>query len=169
MKTGMIFWIALCLLGCAPIQTRVKRIPFPQDEYEQLAKDGTGIVTGQAFLKTVGGDVKYAAGNQVFLIPVTSYSRQWYNVLCTQRQLIEGSDWRHDQYIKKQIADAEGRFTFVDIPAGSYYVSSLVLWAAPTPPYGYLGSQGGVVVRCIEVKEGATTQAMVTQYCGPLR
>ncbi len=43
----------------------VQRIPFPEAEYATLKMNGTAVIRGQAFLKTRGGDVKTAAGNEV--------------------------------------------------------------------------------------------------------
>ena len=43
-----------------------------------LAPAGTGTITGQAFLKTRGGEVRFGAGNMVLLIPSTPYTEEDY-------------------------------------------------------------------------------------------
>ena len=41
-------------------------------EYAPFLEEGTGVVSGQAFMKTRGGDVKLGAGNTVTLDPITA-------------------------------------------------------------------------------------------------
>ena len=76
--TPLISTVLFC--GCATMQPQ--RVPrtavFNEDEYATYAGDGTATITGQAFVKTRGGDVKFGAGNKVFLNPVTTYSTEWY-------------------------------------------------------------------------------------------
>lgn len=68
--------VVLLSTSCAGLRpaATVERIAFPQEEYSSLPEAGTAVVHGQAFLKTRGGDVKTAAGEEVILNPVTSYS-----------------------------------------------------------------------------------------------
>jgi ABC-type transport system substrate-binding protein len=153
--------LMLAIAGCAA--ATVQRMPFPEAEYAALAKTGTGRVTGQAFMRTIGGDVKVAAGSDVALNPVTSYSQQWYDVVYVQRKNITAWDPRLDEYVMNTRADAEGRFEFVNVPPGDYFVRSLVLWAAPTGPYGSLQQQGGFVVERITVNDGEETKVIVTR------
>jgi hypothetical protein len=68
---------ALALASCAvPIQPRVAK--YDAAEYAPYSGSGTAKIIGQAFAKTVGGDVKFAAGNRVWLYPVTSMTTEWY-------------------------------------------------------------------------------------------
>jgi hypothetical protein len=48
---------------------------FDAAEAEIITRSGTGSIGGQA-LKTLGGEVRYAAGNSVLLVPVTAYFRE---------------------------------------------------------------------------------------------
>jgi hypothetical protein len=77
MKTALTWAVAILAasmsVGCETPQTeKLPRMAFPVEEYEKLPTQGTGIVRGQAFLRTVGGDVKVGAGSKVALNPVTS-------------------------------------------------------------------------------------------------
>src|SRR5262245_56403408 len=73
------------LAGC--FQTRIlsPSVPFDADAQLNALREGKGSVTGQAFKKTVGGDVKYGAGNAVTLYPLTPYFRECLS-LWRQRQ-----------------------------------------------------------------------------------
>ena len=144
--------MAVVLMSCTSIApTPVSRIPFPESEYLSLPKTGTATITGQAFLKTRGGDVITAAGNEVLLNPFTSYSLQWYekSYLLSSMLLPERHDPRLEKYFRRKVADASGRFTFKDVPAGEYFLVATVTWEAPVGPSGELVMQGGVIAKRI--------------------
>lgn len=164
-------WVGVSIVatGCvAPSVYRgppppLSRMPFPEAEYAALNKVGTATVRGQAFLKTRGGDVKTAAGNPVYLNPVTSYSNEWYSRSYLTGQRMEPPDPRLTPYMPNQTADGSGRFTFSNVPAGEYYVTSLVTWEAATGYKFSMETQGGIVTKKITVKDGETVEVIVTR------
>ncbi len=162
----LIILVSACALagaGCQAIEP-IERISFPEGEYKALPAIGTARVEGQAFLKTVGGDVKTAAGNTVYLNPVTSYSEQWYVAYTTNRPLDPAEpDARLEKYMKQTTADGEGRFEFVNVPAGEYFVTTSVIWGVPTGRYGTISQQGGTVTKRISVKDGETVKIIITR------
>ena len=141
------------LVGCAAVPPKppVARMPFPEKEYQALPASGSSTVRGQAFLKTRSGAVKLAAGNDVLLNPVTSYSTEWYEKNYLAGQPLEQPDPRLWNYVRKQVADGGGRFTFSNVPPGDYYVTTEVTWEAPTGYQGSLEVQGGSVTKRISV------------------
>lgn len=153
--------LAVALSGCVTQQPPVQRISFPVAEYDALPKTGTGSVTGQAFLRTVGGDVKYGAGSEVYLQPVTAYTTQWYEVNVLGGRQLTNPDPRASQGQLRTQADGNGNFTFTNVPPGNYYLSAAVRWSAPSQ-YGLL-PQGGVVVKTIAVADGKQTTQMLTE------
>jgi hypothetical protein len=163
----VLFAVLLCLAGvsaCAPrTVTQVARIPFPQAEYDRLSGTGTAVVSGQAFMKTGGGEVKTAAGRDVLLNPVTSYSNQWYEVAYIQRKPIAKADSTLSKYVLRQTADAEGRFTFRNVPSGDYYVVAPVYWDEPGGNGGSPVHQGGLIAKRISVAEGDTLHVVLTR------
>jgi len=165
MKQFLLLAIMGLLSGCATT-TDLQRMPFPENEYQALPKTGTATVKGQAFMKTRGGDVKTAAGNEVWLNPVTSYSIEWYekfylptisNTSPLRDIKTTPPDPRLTKYILIQIADGDGRFTFKNAPPGEYFVTTAVTW--------YVGKelQGGFVTKRITVKDGEETDVIVTR------
>ncbi|MFK0875525.1 hypothetical protein ACIUW1_11825 [Pseudomonas aeruginosa] len=162
MRLFSIAAIMIMLSGCAVSQqTPVPRIPFPAAEFAALPTKGTGTLTGQVFMKTVGGDVKFGAGSTVYLVPVTSYSKQWYEVNYIGGQALEAPDPRSGQGSITTVADGNGNFTFTDIPPGDYFLSSTVTWQAPSK-YGLL-PQGGVVAKVVSIADGVKLREMLTR------
>lgn len=154
--------LSLALSACAiPQQQAVPRVPFPASEYDALPKTGTGSLTGQVFMRTVGGDVKFGAGSDVHLQPVTSYSQQWYEVNYLGGQPLAPADPRASQGLLTTQADGNGNFSFSSVPPGKYFLSSTVSWQAPSP-YGLL-PQGGVVAKIITISNDSQAREMLTK------
>jgi hypothetical protein len=151
------------LFGCTqnPPIIYADRIPFPETEYKKLQAKGVSTVKGQAFLRTRGGDVKTAAGSTVILDPVTTYSKQWYELTYLGGVFLKEPDPLLAKYIRSQVADGEGRFTFKDIPAGDYFLTATVTWEAPSA----YQLQGGIVSngQSISVKDGEDIEVVLSK------
>jgi hypothetical protein len=154
---------AATLAGCAAPKQAVslQRPPFPDAEYAALVQNGTAVVMGQVFLKTRGGDVKTGAGNVVYLNPATSYSKFAFQHSRYPGGL-DAPDSRLHGYMRQTVADASGRFTFKNVPAGEYYVTGKVTWEAFDSNARGLRPQGGAIWKLIAVDEGETVEVMVT-------
>lgn len=161
----------LLAAACAPMLTPQQKIEamypaFPVEEYAPYAQPGTATLAGQVFLKTVGGDVKYGAGSEVWLDPVTSYSKVWWEHwgrLWKQRFVGPPA---HEFFAarRKTIADGEGRFKFKDLPAGSYYIRSQVTWGnSVNIGFGALPTtEGGLVTKAVALKDGEEQDLVLT-------
>lgn len=160
MKKLLIAATAALLSGCVSIPKPVNLPPFPQAEYEKLKLDGAEKLTGQAFLKTMGGDVKVAAGSQVVLMPKTSYT-DFQFATCMGPVRCNKEDMRAAKYEKVTIADAQGKFEFDNIAPGEYYVQTSVTWMRPST-YG-LVTEGGALMSSASVKPGQNNTVMVTR------
>jgi len=159
MKTALMLPAALvALVGCnmpapTPAPTLGSATQDQEKEYIPFLAKGTSAIKGQAFLTTKGGDVKVAAGREVWLDPVTAYSMGWFTKAgCTWqwRELLPPSKTFLDAR-RQTVADAEGRFEFRNLPAGTYYVRTTVTWEVPS-----LGTQGGLLHETVTISSGET-------------
>ena len=169
MKIQLLLLTLLCA-GCqmptGPVVSIVPRVPWPEQEYARLDKKGKNAVSGQAFMKTRGGDVKTCAGETVTLSPVTSYSAQFFNMEVlgkreAHQRLSPDVDSRIHSYLKQTTADASGKFTFYDVPAGDYYLYTLVRWEAPTAR-GH-SQQGGWLGQKVSVRDEERNDFILTK------
>ena len=116
-------------LNVTPISessTRVARIPFPVDEYKRLAQIGEGTVKGSIYLTDASGNKIYGKQTRLYLNPVTSYSKQWYNESYLGGKKLDKADPRLFNYLKFTTSDANGKFAFYGVPSGKYYLIGVV-------------------------------------------
>jgi hypothetical protein len=123
--------------------------PFDEEAIKAALEPGDGEIDGQAFSRTVGGEVRYAAGMPIFLMPMTPYVRECIG--------IAGSYARSDcgtqliAYRRETIGDGEGRFKFKGLKPGEYYVQTTITWGVPTQ-LG-IATTGGVVHRVVTIPD----------------
>lgn len=154
---------ALLLAACAG--TAFKPLPhlapYHDADLASAATSGTATVTGQAFLKTRGGDVKYGAGNPVYLLPVSPYTTELFRTEIVGGRVMTAPDPGLGKYQRAATADGTGHFTFTNVPAGQYYVYSLIQWEIPGQ-YG-LETTGGYAYSTVAAVDGETANVVATQ------
>jgi hypothetical protein len=106
----------------------IPRVAFPAAEYSRLARKGRGTVRGVIYLDNGYGAKVYGKNTRLYLNPVTSYSRQWYNESYIKGYKLSKADARLYNYLKFTTSDGAGKFAFYGIPSGSYYVIGSVVY-----------------------------------------
>lgn len=105
---------------------------FSNDDFAWSLEKGTGVIAGQGYLKTKGGFVQTAVGEEVALIPRNAYTDEIVSVTRTEGFFDQYSnvskDVDYNQYRRQQTADEKGRFRFEGLPAGEYYIVTRVIW-----------------------------------------
>ncbi len=144
-------------------------IPFDESALQPFAVKGTSNITGQAFLKTAGGEVRYGAGDDVSLIPVTPYTTKRVEAFVAASDPIVAGilvpqhiDLRLQKYIRTVVADGSGNFEFQNIPAGDYYIACPIFWSVPNLDLGITDQTGGVAHTKTYVGDGETVKVVVT-------
>jgi hypothetical protein len=166
MKTAFSIAIAAALLvgfsSSADAQKRVARVAkYNAAEYAPYAGSGSARIAGQAFAKTRGGDVKYAAGNRVWLYPVTAMTTEWYETALKRGIPMEEADGRMMQHHRMTIADGQGNFEFTGLPAGQYYVVTQVSWEIPGRSYAMKLTGAGLFTK-VRVGPGESQRIILT-------
>lgn len=147
--------LALAALGCR--STHVVKAPVDREAIAYYAGEGSGAVEGQAFMRTLGGEVRYAAGCTVYLWPKTAHLEEAADGLCRGLNVNISPDTMPAQ--RTTVASAEGRFRFKGLPAGTYLALTKIEWVVPS---GFGSSTtGGWVAAPVEVPAGATVEVVV--------
>jgi len=105
---------------------KMERVTFPLAEYNRLARTGKGTVKGRIYLKDAYEKAIPGASTRLYLNPITSYSKQWYNESYLGGYKMEKADNRLFNYLRFTASDNEGRFAFYGVPSGSYYLIGTV-------------------------------------------
>ena len=114
---------------CALSDASVVHTPLVLSDFAAWGGDGPSNLHGQAFLKTVGGDVKTCAGESVLLLPATPYVDEL--IAKESAGVSENADSRLISFSRKTICDAQGNFSFARLPAQRWYVLTEVTWGVP--------------------------------------
>lgn len=154
--------LLVALSGCLAYLPRDRQVPFDPAEFEPYGHTGTATVTGQAFLRTMGGDVRYAAGLPVLLMPNTYYTSEWFQIVVLREENLKPADPEADKYTRQTIADGEGRFIFRDLPAGEYFAVCKITWAYPGY-YGYAYYTGGWAYNSFKIDADETLNIVLTR------
>jgi hypothetical protein len=152
------------LVGC--VRTETMTSTFDASEAAFIEQAGTSTIHGQAFLKTVGGEVRYGAGNQIILIPQTAYARERIAKLYGQSKCNAGGvkfdsdDPSYMRMVRQTKANGEGRFKFENIAAGSYFVVTQLTWGVPGQ-YG-VSTTGCNLYEQVSVRPGETVEVLIS-------
>lgn len=148
--------------GCAHGPRYYPRdMPFVEEEYAPYARRGSATIQGVAYLETSSGRVILGAGSRVYLNPVTSYSREWFDRYVREGLLLEDPDPRLDRYVRETRANRYGRFRFEGVPAGEYYLASPIIWRERLGSREKL-ERGRIAYAQVRVREGRTLNAILS-------
>ena len=158
-KQGLlVVMVALAICGCTSKYQMVT--PYNEKDWAAYEKKGASVITGQAFLKTRGGEVRYGAGETVTLIPVTSYTTELLQA-SMKRAKITNLDSRWENHNKETVADGNGNFEFNNIPAGDYLLQCDVYWQVPGQ-YG-METTGATIKKQVKVSDGEKIKVIMTE------
>jgi len=105
---------------------QMERIAFPASEYYSLQRMGKGTIKGSIYLKDAYDKRIVGSGTRLYLNPVTSYSKQWYEESYLGGYKMQKADPKLFNYLKFTASDSNGVFGFYGVPSGSYYLIGTV-------------------------------------------
>jgi len=101
----------------------MERMAFPEDEYRYLKKIGRSTVSGKVYLvNSITEENILGKKIKLYLNPVTSYSRQWYEESYLGGYKMSPVDKRLYNYLKYTSSNNSGEFDFFGIAPGDYYL-----------------------------------------------
>lgn len=118
---------ATCLAACPQNPTLTRREIMNQSEYAPYTGKGSGVIRGEVVITTPDGRRNYGANGDVWLLPMVSETSRWMDQVVLPGKVkpplfgAEAVRWT-------TTSDQAGRFEFVGLPAGDYYVASPVAW-----------------------------------------
>jgi hypothetical protein len=162
MRLLAIVLLALAHVGCSAQQPMRQFGPpfvrlqtkFDYTEHEPYAKPGENGISGQAFLTRQGDGVVTCAGSRVLLLPATSYFREmfWYMIIArSEPEPPENPYPSLKNMIRRTECDAQGNFSFSEIPDGAWFVLTRVK-----------ARDGGVLITELTLSSGGTLQVLLT-------
>ena len=132
----------------------MQRMDFPTDEYSHLKKIGKNTISGNIYLQSSITDQKVVGEKiKLYLNPVTSYSRQWYNQSYLGGYKMSPVDKRIYNYLKYTSSNKNGKFNFFGVPQGDYYLIGKVSCAEQC---GFSSKKTIRLVKEISVGSGVT-------------
>ncbi len=131
LHAGALF--ALMLTGCTLFgegyasllnEGRVYEHQYPLNEtdYDVFLGEGTATVSGEVVAKRRDGKIVRSDGAFIYLVPMTPYTREWFEQAIVRGHRISGADPRALRATRTTIVGTEGRFQFPGVPAGDYYL-----------------------------------------------
>jgi hypothetical protein len=127
---------------------------FDYSEHEPYAQPGENGISGQAFLRQQQDSVVTCAGSRVLLLPATSYFREMF-----WHMIVAGSEPNPPEtpypslkgMIRRTECDAQGNFSFSEIPDGTWFVLTQVN-----------ARNGGVLITEVTLSNRRATAVLLT-------
>jgi hypothetical protein len=159
---AVVLGFLLAYAGCSarkPVQESAPpfvkmQTKFDYSEHEPYAKSGENGISGQAFLSQQGGSVVTCAGNRVLLLPATAYFREmfWHMIVArSEPEPLSNPYPSLKGMIRRAQCDADGNFSFSEIPDGTWFILTQVNAGA-----------GGVLIAELILSNRRTTPVLLT-------
>lgn len=159
---------ALLSVSCIPppVENIPPTLPFDPQQAQHIFESGSGTIKGQAFLRQRGGGIVTCAGYEVILTPSSEYAAASFRFRYGYPVTMDAVAYRsfkgkgnlphfephapgYVEYKRRTRCDAEGRFEFVDVAEGAYYIEAIVRWEVPMQYYTSI--QGGGLATLVSI------------------
>ena len=158
----MLLGLALVYAGCSARKPARESAPpfvkmqtkFDYSEHEPYAKPGENGISGQAFVRQQEDSVVTCAGSRVLLVPATSYFREmfWHMIIAgSEPEPPETPYPSLKSMIRRTQCDAQGNFSFSEIPDGTWFILTEVN-----------ARGGGVLITEVTLSNGRIIQVFLT-------
>lgn len=151
-------FVAAVLAGCSEVATVPLKTQWKESDYAAYTKVGTGVVKGEAFMRQRGGVVVTCAGSEVLLVPDEGIFSEMVKINESGRKVTPLKEKINTSVIKATKCDAQGKFTFNQIPAGMWIIQTNVQWETPRHE-----AQGSFLTQRFRLMYGETTEIILSR------
>ena len=142
--------LVVALAACRSAPTS----PFDATAAAYINAEGKTKIAGHAFFRDEKGTVIYAAGEHVYLMPVTAYAEQrmrqvFGDARYTPAKYLpwDDADPAFKKFMRSTKAESTGTFAFEKVAPGDYYVATTVSWR----PENSFITMGGAIYEKVTV------------------
>ena len=152
---------AFLLLGACSARVEA---PFDPKAGAFIHERGTAAIEGEVFLTRDYARLVRGAGERVYLIPETPYTRERFAALfrgapaARWAPAIEDTPQAYFDQRRMTKADSRGQFSFENLAPGRYIVASPVTW---TEPYMWI-PKGAAVWDTVTVEPGGRARVILS-------
>lgn len=166
MRAKVMLVAAGLLTACIqPPPPYVAKTSPSESDLQSFSRPGTGKIEANALIRQQGGGVVNCAGSVAELLPSTAYSDEVATAMMNGYR-IESAEYNtfKGKYLRQTTCDSQGNFSFEKLPAGTYWISTAVMWVI-----GYQ-RQGGALAKKVTINDGEQTRTVLTtsDYYRPL-
>lgn len=150
----------LGIAGLAACMTSELGIAYSEAAHRPFLAMGSASITGEGFIRRPNGFLARCSGGEVQLAPQSDYFRQWVALLRSGQRIAERERLAaaHRPALRTTQCDATGRFAFADLPAGKWFVSTRMSYAAERDSF----STDGLYIAEIETRAGEVARVIVS-------
>lgn len=132
--------VTALLSACASPRHIVANSRFDPDTARAMLSNGNNTIKGSALIRQAGGGIVTCAGQEVALIPATSYATErivalygspsggYRNVFGSGQIIFDDEPPDFKMYIRTTTCDAQGFFKFTEVADGEFYASTSITW-----------------------------------------
>ena len=170
-RTAVALIGAMVLAACA-IDHRTGATKFDRRDVSSLKSSGGNVISGTARLTAAGNKTRTCASLPVRLAPDTNYTRDRISRLYgygdegfvdarrakdLRARQVASIDKNYERSLMASVCDRQGRFTFRNLPDGTYFLLAPVVWR------DNLGAvtEGGFFMQRIKVTGGETRRVVL--------
>lgn len=156
MKLGGALAVALSLAGCVTVSSYTMNTPYDAAA-QAIVQNGNNAISGNALLRTVGGEVRSCAGIEMKLIKATAYASErmtaefggtesTFRAMGDNITSFRPENLDYESAALRATCDSQGNFEFNDLPDGTYYIRTYLSWRVPSQ-FGMVPTGGTLMAR----------------------
>lgn len=158
-RIGGVVIASALLAGCLRPE-RELQASFNAEAHGPWMGKGTAAIDGEAFIRRPNGWLARCSGNEVMLVPASAYFREWVGVYRQGARVQNSGEVaaQHRAALRKTQCDQNGRFSFSDLPAGKWFITTRISYRGANDPF----AEDAAYLIELETKTGEVAKAILS-------